>query len=67
MWHCVHAYSLKSLLYSSVSEIAESLLELVTDETKNGEAYVVFPKGKQYVTFLSLIKDKEFQLKYFYE
>lgn len=39
----------------TVSEIAESILELLTDETKNGEAYVVFPKGKQYVTFPSFI------------
>lgn len=39
----------------SVSEVAESLLELVTDETKNGEALMVFPKGKKYMTFPSLI------------
>lgn len=37
----------------SVSEVAESLLELVTDETKNGEAFLVFPQGKKYVTFPS--------------
>ncbi|XP_028276850.1 15-hydroxyprostaglandin dehydrogenase [NAD(+)]-like [Parambassis ranga] len=40
----------------SVSEVAECLLELVTDETKNGEALVVFPKGKKYVTFSSLLQ-----------
>ncbi|XP_031164080.1 15-hydroxyprostaglandin dehydrogenase [NAD(+)] [Sander lucioperca] len=37
----------------TVSEVAESLLELVTDETKNGEAFLVFPQGKKYVTFPS--------------
>ncbi|XP_078122053.1 15-hydroxyprostaglandin dehydrogenase [NAD(+)] [Sander vitreus] len=35
----------------TVSEVAESLLELVTDETKNGEAFLMFPQGKKYVTF----------------
>lgn len=34
----------------SCSEVAESFLELVTDEAKNGEALVVTPKVKKYVT-----------------
>ncbi|GLD46708.1 15-hydroxyprostaglandin dehydrogenase [NAD(+)] [Lates japonicus] len=38
----------------NVSDVAESVLELVTDETKNGEALLVFPKGKNYMTFPSL-------------
>ncbi|KAM7398373.1 hypothetical protein PAMA_006329 [Pampus argenteus] len=38
----------------SVSEVAESFLELVTDETKNGEALVIFKKSKTYVTFPTL-------------
>ncbi|XP_041864895.1 15-hydroxyprostaglandin dehydrogenase [NAD(+)]-like [Melanotaenia boesemani] len=38
----------------SVSEVAECFLELVKDETKNGEALVVFPKGKTYINFPSL-------------
>ncbi|KAF1378299.1 hypothetical protein PFLUV_G00189100 [Perca fluviatilis] len=37
----------------TVSEVAESLLELVTDETKNGEAFLIFSQGKQYFTFPS--------------
>lgn len=37
----------------NVSDVADCLLELVTDETKNGEALLVFEKGKQYVTFPS--------------
>ncbi|KAM9846751.1 15-hydroxyprostaglandin dehydrogenase [NAD(+)]-like [Aulostomus maculatus] len=36
-----------------VSQVGESVLELVTDEAKNGEALVVFPKQKDYVTFPS--------------
>ncbi|KAI3373908.1 hypothetical protein L3Q82_022475 [Scortum barcoo] len=39
----------------TVSDVAECFLELVTDETKNGEALLFFPQGKQYVTFPSLI------------
>uniref|UniRef100_UPI001ED7DFF8 15-hydroxyprostaglandin dehydrogenase [NAD(+)] n=1 Tax=Scatophagus argus TaxID=75038 RepID=UPI001ED7DFF8 len=39
----------------TVSEVAESFLELVTDETKNGEALLLFPKRKQYVTFPALL------------
>ncbi|KAM6983783.1 15-hydroxyprostaglandin dehydrogenase [NAD(+)] [Tautogolabrus adspersus] len=35
----------------SVSEVAECLLELVVDETKNGEALMVNPKFKKYMTF----------------
>lgn len=38
----------------TVSDVAECLLELVTDETKNGEALMLSEKGKQYVTFPSL-------------
>ncbi|XP_040908166.1 15-hydroxyprostaglandin dehydrogenase [NAD(+)]-like isoform X2 [Toxotes jaculatrix] len=34
----------------NVSEVAESFLELVTDETKNGDALLITPKGKKYVT-----------------
>ncbi|KAK2828073.1 hypothetical protein Q5P01_019107 [Channa striata] len=36
------------------SEVAEAVLELVMDETKNGEALVLLRKGKQYVTFPSM-------------
>ncbi|KAM3601704.1 uncharacterized protein V6R79_017138 [Siganus canaliculatus] len=39
----------------SMSEVAESFLELVTDETKNGEALAVLPKQKKYLAFPSLI------------
>ncbi|XP_029304310.1 15-hydroxyprostaglandin dehydrogenase [NAD(+)]-like [Cottoperca gobio] len=39
----------------NMSEVAESVLELVTDETKNGEALLVMPKRKQYMTFPSII------------
>ncbi|XP_068600859.1 15-hydroxyprostaglandin dehydrogenase [NAD(+)] [Brachionichthys hirsutus] len=35
----------------SVSETVAPILDLVTDETKNGEAFVVSPKEKKYVTF----------------
>ncbi|XP_029375108.1 15-hydroxyprostaglandin dehydrogenase [NAD(+)]-like [Echeneis naucrates] len=38
----------------TVPEVAECFLELVTDETKNGEALLVMPKVKKYVTFPSL-------------
>ncbi|XP_073336160.1 15-hydroxyprostaglandin dehydrogenase [NAD(+)] [Pagrus major] len=38
----------------TVSEVAENILELVTDETKNGEALLVMPTGKKYMTFPSL-------------
>ncbi|XP_059207596.1 15-hydroxyprostaglandin dehydrogenase [NAD(+)]-like isoform X1 [Centropristis striata] len=37
----------------NVSEVAEALLELVTDETKNGQALMVTPRGKEYVAFPS--------------
>ncbi|XP_032389548.1 15-hydroxyprostaglandin dehydrogenase [NAD(+)] [Etheostoma spectabile] len=37
----------------TVPEVAESVLELVTDETKNGEAFLIFRQGKKYVTFPS--------------
>ncbi|KAF6725166.1 15-hydroxyprostaglandin dehydrogenase [NAD(+)] [Oryzias melastigma] len=40
----------------SVSEVAESLLELVTDETKNGEALMILTQGKAYMQFPSLSK-----------
>ncbi|XP_029030093.1 15-hydroxyprostaglandin dehydrogenase [NAD(+)] [Betta splendens] len=36
------------------SEVAACVLELATDETKNGEALMVFAQGKQYVTFPTL-------------
>lgn len=35
------------------SEVAEAVLEMVTDETKNGEAMCVDKKGKRYLTFPS--------------
>ncbi|XP_072231540.1 15-hydroxyprostaglandin dehydrogenase [NAD(+)]-like [Leuresthes tenuis] len=34
-----------------VSDVAECILELVTDVTKNGEALMVNPNGKKYMTF----------------
>ncbi|KAM6907464.1 15-hydroxyprostaglandin dehydrogenase [NAD(+)] [Xenentodon cancila] len=37
----------------SVSEVAQCFLELVKDETKNGEALMVLPTGKTYVQFPS--------------
>ncbi|XP_023147058.1 15-hydroxyprostaglandin dehydrogenase [NAD(+)]-like [Amphiprion ocellaris] len=37
----------------NMSDVADCLLELVTDETKNGEALMLFKKGRQYVTFPS--------------
>ncbi|XP_011481423.1 15-hydroxyprostaglandin dehydrogenase [NAD(+)] [Oryzias latipes] len=40
----------------SVSEVAEGLMELVTDETKNGEALMILTKGKTYMQFPSLSK-----------
>uniref|UniRef100_A0A3Q0S1J4 15-hydroxyprostaglandin dehydrogenase [NAD(+)] n=1 Tax=Amphilophus citrinellus TaxID=61819 RepID=A0A3Q0S1J4_AMPCI len=49
---------LAPLLYENInrrimnaSEVAECVLELVTDETKNGEALVKCPSIKKYVTF----------------
>lgn len=42
------------LFIFSVSEVAQHILELVTDETKNGEALLVTPAGKQYITFPSV-------------
>ncbi|XP_061595144.1 15-hydroxyprostaglandin dehydrogenase [NAD(+)] [Cololabis saira] len=39
----------------SVSEVAQCFLELVKDETKNGEALMVFSKGKKYMQFPSLM------------
>ncbi|XP_077402166.1 15-hydroxyprostaglandin dehydrogenase [NAD(+)]-like [Vanacampus margaritifer] len=41
----------------SASEVAECLLELVTDESKNGEALMVSPKGKMYAAFPSIQMD----------
>ncbi|XP_061660336.1 15-hydroxyprostaglandin dehydrogenase [NAD(+)] isoform X2 [Syngnathoides biaculeatus] len=38
----------------SPSDVAECLLELVTDESKNGEAYMVCPIGNMYATFPSI-------------
>lgn len=37
----------------SVSDAVEPFLELVTDETKNGDALTVFPNGKKYISFPS--------------
>lgn len=39
----------------NVSDVVEAILELVLDETKNGDALLVMPKGKQFVTFQSPI------------
>uniref|UniRef100_A0AAQ6IPC2 15-hydroxyprostaglandin dehydrogenase n=1 Tax=Anabas testudineus TaxID=64144 RepID=A0AAQ6IPC2_ANATE len=36
------------------SEAAEFILELVTDETKNGEALMILQKGNKYITFPSM-------------
>ncbi|XP_054481761.1 15-hydroxyprostaglandin dehydrogenase [NAD(+)] [Anoplopoma fimbria] len=36
-----------------MSDVAESVLEMVTDETKNGEACLISPKGREYVNFPS--------------
>ncbi|KAF3705571.1 15-hydroxyprostaglandin dehydrogenase [NAD(+)] [Channa argus] len=38
----------------SASDVAEAVLELVTDETKNGEALVILGKGKHFVAFPSM-------------
>ncbi|XP_034539716.1 15-hydroxyprostaglandin dehydrogenase [NAD(+)] [Notolabrus celidotus] len=38
----------------SVSQVADCLLELVTDETKNGEALMMTPKFKKYMTFFAV-------------
>ncbi|XP_029303938.1 15-hydroxyprostaglandin dehydrogenase [NAD(+)]-like isoform X2 [Cottoperca gobio] len=35
----------------NVSEVADGLLELVTDETKNGEALILYSNKKKYMTF----------------
>uniref|UniRef100_A0A3Q2W100 15-hydroxyprostaglandin dehydrogenase [NAD(+)]-like n=1 Tax=Haplochromis burtoni TaxID=8153 RepID=A0A3Q2W100_HAPBU len=35
----------------TLAEVVEGFLELVTDETKNGEALLVLPKEKKYATF----------------
>ncbi|KAM4546055.1 15-hydroxyprostaglandin dehydrogenase [NAD(+)] [Odontesthes bonariensis] len=40
----------------TVSEVAECFLELAKDETKNGEALLVIPKGKTYVKFPSFVQ-----------
>lgn len=57
--HCQLVDATKQLVekvgMSTVDEVAESLLELLTDETKNGEALLVFQQKRQYATFLSLI------------
>ncbi|XP_047235338.1 15-hydroxyprostaglandin dehydrogenase [NAD(+)] [Girardinichthys multiradiatus] len=37
----------------TVSDVAEAILELLTDETKNGEALLVLPEGKKYIQFPS--------------
>ncbi|XP_041657741.1 15-hydroxyprostaglandin dehydrogenase [NAD(+)] isoform X2 [Cheilinus undulatus] len=41
----------------SVSDVAKCLLELLTDETKNGEAFIVSPQYKKYMVFPSLSQD----------
>lgn len=38
----------------SVAQVAESFLELVTDETKNGEALLVHANGTLYMEFPDL-------------
>ncbi|XP_067348328.1 15-hydroxyprostaglandin dehydrogenase [NAD(+)] [Channa argus] len=38
----------------NATEVADSVLEMVTDETKNGAALMIFSKGKQYITFPSM-------------
>lgn len=38
-------------LFFSVTQVAESFLELVTDETKDGEALIVLPDGTSYMKF----------------
>ncbi|XP_074528171.1 15-hydroxyprostaglandin dehydrogenase [NAD(+)] [Halichoeres trimaculatus] len=38
----------------SVSQVAECVLELVTDETRNGEALMLTPMFKKYMTFMDL-------------
>ncbi|AWP00043.1 putative 15-hydroxyprostaglandin dehydrogenase [Scophthalmus maximus] len=40
----------------NVSEVADALLELVTDDTKNGEALIVVPNERNYITFPSILK-----------
>lgn len=41
------------LFFFSVDKVAEYFLELVTDETKNGDALLVSPNVKQYMNFPS--------------
>ncbi|CAI5642873.1 15-hydroxyprostaglandin dehydrogenase [NAD(+)] [Oreochromis niloticus] len=43
----------------TATEVAECILELVTDETKNGEALVVVKDSKFYVTFPTLDKSSD--------
>lgn len=43
------------LFFFSVSDAVAPFLELVTDETKNGDALTVFPNGKKYVIFPSFL------------
>lgn len=40
-----------SFFFFSVTEVAESFLELVTDETKDGEALIVLPDGASSMEF----------------
>ncbi|XP_035522703.1 15-hydroxyprostaglandin dehydrogenase [NAD(+)]-like [Morone saxatilis] len=47
--------TLESIRLLDVSEVAEAVLELVTDGTKNGEALMVFSDGKEYATFPSFL------------
>uniref|UniRef100_A0A3Q2PWW8 15-hydroxyprostaglandin dehydrogenase [NAD(+)] n=1 Tax=Fundulus heteroclitus TaxID=8078 RepID=A0A3Q2PWW8_FUNHE len=39
----------------TVSDVADAVLELLTDETKNGQALLVMPKGRKYVEFPTFI------------
>ncbi|XP_030009173.1 15-hydroxyprostaglandin dehydrogenase [NAD(+)] [Sphaeramia orbicularis] len=40
----------------TASEVVECVIELLTDETKNGEVFYVYPQGTSYVTFPSMVK-----------
>ncbi|KAG7231456.1 hypothetical protein INR49_011903 [Caranx melampygus] len=44
-----HLADATNQLMENVSEVAECILELLTDETKNGEALLIFPNMKKYV------------------
>jgi len=42
--------------YFSLSDVAEAALDMVMDETKNGEVFLVSPKRKEYVNFPSFMQ-----------